>query len=77
MEAVFDLHANRVHARDDHVVERLPERVLIDVVLVLANADTLWIEFDQLGQRIHQPPADGHRAAHGDVAVREFLSRHL
>jgi hypothetical protein len=32
-------------------------------VLVLADADRLRIDLDQLGQRVLQPPRDRHRAA--------------
>ena len=36
---------------------------LVDVVLVLADADRLRLDLDQLGQRVLQPPRDRHRAA--------------
>ncbi len=62
-----ELDADVVHAGDDHVVEGALERVLIDVVLVLADADGLRIELHQLGERVHEAAADGDRAAHGEV----------
>ena len=46
-------------------------------MLILADTDALRIDLDQLRERIHQASADGHRAAHGDVAVRELRARDL
>ncbi len=59
------------------VVERALERVLVDVVLVLPDADGLGVDLHQLGERVHQAPADGDRAAHGEVLVGELLARDL
>ena len=71
------LHADVVHAAHDHVVERALEGALIHVVLILAHADGLRIELHQLGERVHEPPPDRHRAAHGDVLVGELLTGHI
>ena len=46
--------ADRVDADIDHQVEALLERDLIDIMLVLTNADALRIDLDQLGERILQ-----------------------
>ena len=72
-----DLDADAVDAADDHVVEALLEHALVHVVLVLADADGLGIDLHQLGQRVHEPPADGDRAADGDVLVGELLAGDL
>ena len=50
---------------------------LVDVVLVLADADRLGVDLHQLGQRILQAPGDRDRAAHGEVEVGELLARDL
>jgi len=46
-------------------------------VLVLADADGLGVDLDQLRQGVHQPPADGHRAAHGQVEIGKLAPRRL
>ena len=51
--------------------------MLVDVVLVLADADRLRLDLDQLGQRVLQPAGDGDRAAQRDVEVGELLRREL
>ena len=54
---------------DHHIVQSLLELLLVHVVLVLSHADGLRVYFDQLGHGVHQTTADGHGAAHRDVAV--------
>ena len=49
------------------------EPALVDVVLVLAHADRLGLDLDQLGQGILQAAGDGDRPADGDVELGEFL----
>jgi hypothetical protein len=72
-----ELDADVVHAAHDHVIERALERGLIDVVLILPDADALRIELHEFGERVHETPADRHRAAHGDVLVGKFLARDI
>ena len=69
-----ELHADLVHAGDDHVVERALEGGLVDVVLVLADTDRFRVELHQLRQRIHETASDRDRASDGDIMVRELLS---
>ena len=64
-----EIDADRVHRILDHRLERAPEAVLVDVVLVLADADRLRLDLDELGQRVLQPPGDRDRAAQRDVEV--------
>ena len=45
------------------------------VVLVLADADRLRVDLDQLGQRVLQPAGDRDRAAQRDVQVGQLLRR--
>ena len=35
------------------------------------------IELHQFRQRVHEPAADGDRAAHGEIVVGKFLARHF
>jgi hypothetical protein len=42
---------------------------LVDVVLVLADADRLRVDLDQLGERILQAARDRHRAAQAHVEL--------
>ena len=64
-----EVHADPVDARLDVAVQGLAKPGLVDVVLVLADADRLGIDLDQLGQRVLEPPGDADRAAHGHVQV--------
>ena len=50
-------------------------RRLVDVVLVLADADALRIDLHELGERILQPPRDADRAAHREIEIGELLAR--
>ena len=69
-----EVDADRVHRVLDHRLQRPAEPVLVDVVLVLADADRLRLDLDQLGQRVLQPPRDRDGAAQRDVEVRETPS---
>ena len=71
-----EIDADTIHTTRHHVVQALLERDLIDIVLILADPDRLWIDLDQFGQRIHQPAADRHRTAHRDILRWEFLASH-
>jgi hypothetical protein len=51
------------------------EAILVDVVLVLADADRLRFDLDQFGERILQAPRDRHGAAQGHVEIGKFLRR--
>jgi hypothetical protein len=47
-----EIHPDRVDAGIHHDVERFFERGLRNVVLVLAHADALRVDFYELGQRV-------------------------
>ena len=70
-----EIHADAVDAAFDHRLERFVQVVLIDVVLILADADRLGIELDQFGQRILQAARDGDGAAHGQIEIGKLLAR--
>ena len=53
----------------------LRQQRLVDVVLILADADRLGLDAHELGQRILQPPRDRHRAAQRHVEVGKLLRR--
>ncbi len=72
-----EFHPHAVDTTDDHVIETPFERGLIDIMLVLPDANRLGIEFYQFRQRIHEPAANRHRAAHGEVMGGEFFARNL
>ena len=64
--------ADRVHAVLDHGVQRVRQLALGDVMLVLADADGLRVDLDQLGQGVLEPAGDGYGTAQRDVKLREF-----
>ena len=69
-----EFHAHVIHARDDCIIERTLKGALIDIVLVLSNADGFRIDFDQLGKRVHEAATDGNGTAHSEVKIRKFLA---
>ena len=69
------IDADSVDAAFHHAIERAGEGVLVDVVLVLADADRFRFDLHQLGQRILQAAGDGDGAAQADVEIGEFLRR--
>ena len=70
-----DVHPDPVHAAFDHRVEPGLEFPLVDAVLVLPDADRLGVDFHQLRERVDQPSADAHRAAHRHVVIGKLLAR--
>ncbi|ESU47082.1 putative transcriptional accessory protein [Streptomyces sp. HCCB10043] len=68
-----DVHADAVHTVLDDRVQGPRELHLGQVVLVLADADRLRVDLHQFGQRVLEPPRDGHRAAQRHVHVGQFL----
>ena len=72
-----ELDTDGIHGADDGVIERGFERALIDIVLVLSDADGFRIDLHQLGERVHESAADADRAAHGEIEIRKFFSCHI
>ena len=64
-----------VHTRLYDSVQTFLELGLVDVVLILANANRLRIRLDQLRQRILQTPSDTDRTADGNVQIRKLFHR--
>ena len=73
----IQIHTDRVDAVLDHAVQRFGQARLRHVMLVLSHADGLWVDLDQLGERILQAPRDGHRRTERHVEIREFLRAQL
>ena len=68
------------HAVDDvlhHVAQGARELGLVKVVLVLAHADGLGRNLDELCQRVLQAAAQAHGATHGDVQIGILLTGEL
>ena len=72
-----EVDADLVHAVLDDGVQRLGQLALVDVVLVLADADALGVDLHQLGQRILQAARDGDGAAQAHVQVGQLLAGEL
>ena len=72
-----ELDADVVDAVLDHVAQALGEQRLVHVVLVLAHADRLRLDLDQLGEWILQPPGDRDRAADRQIELGELLARQI
>ena len=70
----IEINTDIVDARFDHLIEGFFQRALADIVLVLADTDTLGIDLDQLGQGILQAPSDRDGSTHGQIELWEFLA---
>ena len=68
-----DVDTDGVDAVLDRRIERARERGLIDVVLVLADADGFRVDLDEFRQRVLQAARNRYRATQGDVEIWEFL----
>ena len=67
-----EVHAHGVHAVFDGVVEGPAQSGRRHVVLVLAHADGLRVNLDELGERVLQAARNGDGAAHGHVVVGQL-----
>ena len=72
-DAVFTIGADGVDAILDDRVELPRQQRLIEVVLVLADADRLGLDAHELGERILQPARNRDRAAQRHVEIGELL----
>ena len=71
------IDAHPVDAAFDHAFERRLKLALVNVVLILADADRLGIDLDQLGERVLQAAGNGNGSAHGEIEIGKFLPRNL
>ena len=67
-----EVHSHGVHAVFDGVVEGAAQGGGRHVVLVLAHADGLRVDFDELGERVLQAACNRDGAAHGHVVVGQL-----
>jgi hypothetical protein len=67
VDARVDVNPHSVDAILDHRIEGAGKFVFAEIVLVLAHADRLGINLDQLGERVLQPPRDRDRSAQRHV----------
>ena len=72
-----EIDADSVHRIFDDGIERAAEAALIDIVLVLADADRFRIDLDEFGERVLQAAGDGDGAAQRHVETGEFIGRGL
>ena len=68
-----ELDADVVDGALDGGVEGVGEIFLIDVVLVLADADGLRVDFHELGERVLHAAGDGDGTANHDVVFGQFF----
>ena len=59
------------------MAQRARKLGLVKVVLVLANADGLGRDLDELCQRVLQSSRNGNGAAQGNIVIGKFLRRQL
>ena len=62
-----------VDRRLDDSIEGLQQLFLIDIMLVLPDADGFGLDFDKLRQGILNPAGDGYGSPQRDIKVRKLL----
>ena len=68
----IEVHTHGVHTVFDGVVEGAAQGGGRHVVLILAHADGLRVDFDELGERVLQAAGNGDGAAYGHVVVGQL-----
>ncbi len=71
------IHTHSVHTVFDNGVQRTRQGFLVDVMLILTNADSLWLDLDQFRQGVLKAARDGNSATNRDIQIRELLCRKL
>ena len=72
-----EIDTHRVHRVFHHGLERAAELELVDVMLILTNANRLRLDLDEFRQRVLQAARDRDSAAQRHVKRREFLGCQL
>ena len=54
----IEIYAYRIDTMLHGIVKFLPEKVLVHIILILADAKRLRINLDQFRKRVHEPAAD-------------------
>ncbi len=72
-----DFDANLVHAAFHDFIELFLEEGLINIVLVLSNADGFGIDFDEFSERILEASGDGDGSTDGEVEIGEFFAGNI
>ena len=72
-----EIDADMVDGGLDDGIEGANELLLVDVVLVLADADGLRVDLDELGQRVLHAARDGDSTADRHVVLGQLFFREL
>ena len=73
----IEVNAHMVHGGLNGGVEGMRKLRLIDVVLVLPDADGLRVNLDEFGERVLHAACNGNRTSNRYVILRQFLFRQL
>src|ERR1017187_5417497 len=68
-----EINTHKIYAAFYYLVQSCLEPVLVDVVLVLADSDTLGVNFYKFAEGIQQPATDTDGAANGNIFIRELF----
>ena len=67
-------NAYLIYRHNHNMIQRLFKFYLIDIMLILTDTNTFWIDFNQLGQWIHQSSCNRHGTTNGYIMIRKFLT---
>ena len=68
-----EIHADMVDGVLDGRIERFLQFLLAHVMLILSDTDRLWVDLNELCQRILHAARDGYRAANRHIVVRQLF----
>ena len=70
----IEIDTDGVDTQLHRLVERMLQGLLVDIVLILADANALGIDLHQLSQRVHETTADADGTTHGDILIGKLLA---
>src|SRR5450432_1045397 len=72
-----ELDADMVDAALDHIAELLRQQRLVNVVLVLTDADRLRLDLDELREGILESSRDRDRTSDRQIELRKLFTRDI
>ena len=68
-----EIYADMVDGVLDSSIERFLQLLLADVMLILSDTDRLWVDLNELCQRVLHAARDGDCAANRHIVVRQLF----
>ena len=69
----IEIHSDGIDAALNRVIERVPEQLLIHIVLILTYSQILGVYLYKFRKRIHKPSSYGYRTPDGHILIGKLL----